>query len=153
MCDPTPIRNWLIALVAALVLAVAAIVVAIVTNGSIVLAWMSPGWMFGAAALTGGGIVACIFATMALDTFCKCAGTRCEGACGNMRRLILAIQLVLGIQALACITVGLISWIPFAPQPLMWVIEGALVAQLLLVISLFPFYSSLTSCQSSARPA
>jgi hypothetical protein len=149
MCDPSPVRSWLFLLLGALVLAVGAIGAAVISNGSILLAWMSTGWMIAATLLTGGGILLCIAALSALDTFCRCAGSACEGACGNMRRVIQGIQLVLGFQLLACIAVTAIAWIPLAPLPFMITIGAALFFQLVGLVSLIPFYSQLATCQAS----
>lgn len=42
------------------------------------------------------------------------------------------------------------AWIPVAPKPAMWVIIGALTAQLPLIISAIAFFDSLASCATSA---
>lgn len=153
MCDSSPVRNWLFGLIAALVLAAAAVGAAMIANGSLWLIWTSAGWMIVAGLLTLGAIGLCVDAGLALDKFCSCAGTSCEDPCGNKRRLISAIEAVLGIQATACFTVAIIASIPWLPLGLMAIIIWALIAQLLLAISLIPFYASLTSCQiSSAQP-
>src|SRR5690349_2790863 len=129
MCDPTPIRNWLLAILAAIVVAVAFIVVAAVTNGSFWLAWQSPGWMLLAAASTGLGLFLCGKALDALNTFCTCASERCAGACSSMRNTLNAARTVLGIQAVACLQAAAIAWIPGVPQVIMWTIIGALVIE------------------------
>lgn len=69
MCNTTRIRNWLIAVLGAIGAASAAIVSAIITNHSILGAWMSPGWMLVAAASAGLAIIFCGQAMAALDTF------------------------------------------------------------------------------------
>src|SRR5437899_5164696 len=146
MCDPTPLRNWLIGIAAAIVVAIGFIIVAAVTNGSFWLAWQSPGWMLLAAAATATAIILCGQALTALDTLCRCAGERCVGQCDNMRNTLNAARFVLGIQATACLVTAAYAWIPGAAQPSMWIIVGSLVLQAALIISALAFFSSLATC-------
>jgi hypothetical protein len=149
MCDWTPVRNWLIAVLLAIVAAAAIVVGAAVANGSIMYAYLSPVAMGFAAAASAGAVVLCTAAVSALDTFVACAGTRCKGAADNLRNIINAARVVLGIQALACLMIAVIAWIPIAPQPVMWAIIGALVVQVPLIVGAFGFFVPLTTCQSS----
>jgi len=155
MCDPTPIRNWLLGILAAIFGAIGLIVVAAVANGSFWLAWTSPGWMLAAAAATAVAAFLCGSALTALDVFCRCAGPKCAVACSNMRNTLNAARVVLGIQATACLTAALPAWIPGAGQVLMWIIVGALLLQAALIISAMAFYSQLTACNAldSSGPA
>jgi hypothetical protein len=146
MCDPTPLRNWLAAILTFILLAVAAIVAASITNGSFFLAWMSPGWMLAAAGLTGLAIFACNQALSALDDYCRCVGERCAGQCYSLRNLLRGIAVVLGAQAAACLGVAGYAWIPWAAQPSMWMIVGALMAQFALIVSGIVFYVRLLEC-------
>ena len=146
MCDPTPIRNWLIACAAAIALAIATIIGAAIANGSYWYTYLSPAGMIVAAVFTGAAIGACSMAISALDTFCACVGPRCSGQCGNMRTTLQAGRTVLGIQATACLTVAAYAWIPGAANPAQWVIIGALIIEAALIIGAIAFYSSLTSC-------
>ena len=150
MCDIGPFRNWLFAILAAILAAVGFIVAAAVANGSIFAAAGSPVLMGIAAALSALAALFCGFALNELNTLCACLGVRCSGPCDNLRNTLNAIRVVLGIQATAAAGVALIAWIPVAPQPLMWIIIGALVIQAALVISLLAFLNSLERC---ARPA
>lgn len=150
MCDPSPIRNWLLAVLAAIAVAIGLIIAAAVANGSFWLAYTSPVWMLLAAAATALAIFLCGQAMTALDVFCTCAGPRCAGPCTNMRNTINAARAVLGIQATTCLAAALAAWIPIAGQVLMWIIIGALVIQVALIISAIVFIDQLTAC---AKPA
>jgi hypothetical protein len=149
MCDPTPVRNWLIGIAAAIAVAIGLIVAAAVTNGSFWLAWQSPGWMLLAAAAAGAAVLVCGQTLTALDTLCRCAGERCAGQCYNMRNTLNAARVVLGIQATACLLAAAYAWIPWVAQPSMWIIVAALATQAALIISALAFFSSLARC---ARP-
>lgn len=148
MCDPTPIRNWLVGILAAILVAIGLIVVAAVANGSFWLAWTSPGWMLAAAAAAATAVFLCGSALSALDVFCACAGPKCAGACSNMRNTLNAARVVLGIQATTCLAAALVAWIPVGGQVLMWTIVGALVIQTALIISAIAFYAQLTACNA-----
>jgi hypothetical protein len=153
MCDPSVLRNWLIACLAGIALAVATIVGAAIANGSYWYTYLSPIGMLVAAAFTGAAIGACAMALSALDAFCTCAGPRCSGQCNNLRTTLKAAMTVLGIQATACLTVAAYAWIPGAAQAAQWIIIGALVILTALIISAIAFLSSLTSCATTFRPA
>jgi hypothetical protein len=152
MCDLSPVRNWLYATLAAIVLAVAFIVGAAIANGSWWYAWTAPLPMLAAAAAAALAIFCCSSAISALDTFCACAGALCAGPCGNMRRVLVAANAVLGIQAIACLTAAAAAWIPVAGQVLMWIIIGALAIQVSLIVSAFAFMSQLATCQIPPTP-
>jgi uncharacterized BrkB/YihY/UPF0761 family membrane protein len=149
MCDPTPIRNWLIACAAAILVAAAIVVGAAIANGSWWYTYLSPIGMVAAAAATGGAILLCGQAISALDTYCACVGARCAGQCNNLRTTLNAARIVLGIQATACLTVALYAWIPGAANPAQWAIIGSLIAQAVLIIGTIAFYASLTSCATT----
>lgn len=150
MCDPTPVRNWLIACFVGILAAVATIVGAAIANGSWWYTYLSPIGMLVAAGLTGAAIGACAMALSALDTVCACAGDRCSGPCNNLRNVLRAAMTVLGIQVTACLTVAAYAWIPGAANPAQWVIIGALIVQSALIISAIAFYDQLSGC--TARP-
>lgn len=152
MCDLSALRNWLIACVVAIIAAAAVIVGAAIANGSYWYTYLSPIGMLVAAAFTGAAIGACAMALSALDTFCMCVGTRCNGPCSNMRTTLKAATAVLGIQAVACLTVAAYSWIPGAAQPAQWVIIGALIIQAALIFGAMSFFSDLTNCQRAPAP-
>src|SRR5262249_36784883 len=134
------------AIVATIFAAVATIVGAAVANASWWYTYLAPAGMLVAAGLTGLAIVFCGLAAGALDTLCACTSKRCTGQCSNMRNLLIAARVVLGIQLTACLAVALYAWIPGAAQPAMSVIIGSLVIQAALIISAFPFFASLASC-------
>jgi hypothetical protein len=152
VCDPTPIRNWMIACAASIVLAVATIIGAAIANGSYWYTYLSPIGMLVAAAFTGAAMAACSMALSALDAFCACAGARCRGQCDNLRNTLRAALTVLGIQATACLTVAAYAWIPGAANPAQWVIIGALIILTALIVSAIAFYASLASCATPAPP-
>lgn len=152
MCDLTPVRNWLIATLVAIFAVVSVIVGAAIANGSWWLAWTAPFGMLAAAALTGVAIIFCGQAISALDTFCKCAGARCMGPCDNLRNVLNAARVVLGIQATSCLGAALAAWIPVAGQVVMWIIIGSLLIQAALIISAFAFMSQLATCQAAPAP-
>jgi hypothetical protein len=146
MCDPTPLRNWLIACVAAIFVAAATIIGAAIANGSWWYTYLSPIGMLVAAGLTLAAMGACAMAISALDTYCACLGARCAGQCGNLRTTLRAALTVLGIQATACATVAAYAWIPGAANPAQWVIIGSLFVQAALIISAIAFVASLVAC-------
>jgi len=146
MCDLTPVRNWLLAVFAAIVAAVAVIVTAAAANGSWWYAWTSPGLMVSAAATTAVAVFLCGRALSALETYCKCVGDSCRGACANMRNAINAARTVLGIQAAACLSAVLVAWIPWVAQPVMYVIIGALLSQLAMIFYAILVLSKLREC-------
>jgi hypothetical protein len=153
MCDPGPLRNWLIGLAAAIAVAVAIIIGAAVANGSWWYTYLSPVGMLVAAAATGGAILLCGQALSALDMFCNCTGPKCAGQCSNLRNTLQAAKIVLGIQAVACLTVAAYAWIPGAAQPAQWAIIGALLIQIALIISAIAFMAQLSSCGTARPPA
>jgi len=152
MCDLSPVRNWLIATLVAIFAAIAIIIGAAIANGSWWYAWTAPIGMLAAAGATGLAIIFCGRALSALDTFCKCAGSSCAGPCGNLRSVLIAANVVLGIQATTCLGAAAAAWIPVAGQVVMWIIIGALVIQAGLIISAFAFMSQLATCQSPSAP-
>jgi hypothetical protein len=151
MCDWTPVRNWLIATLAMIILAVAAIFVAINLAGVA----QSIG-MLVAAAFTGLAMLFNSFAIGALGTFCACAGSSCASPCGNLRSTLLAAQVVLGIQVTACLITAVVVLVPFLGQWLggrqMWAIYGALVLLVGLIAAAFAFMAQLATCQPVPPP-
>ena len=152
MCDWTPVRNWLIAVAAAIVVAAATALGAAAAGSSYYYSYLAPFGMLAAAAITGGAILLTSAAIGALDTFCACAGAKCAGPCGNLRRTLEAARIVLGIQATACLTSAAAAWIPGIGQVPIYVIIGALFVQLALVIGAIAFLTQLSSCQTSTPP-
>jgi hypothetical protein len=153
MCDLSQVRNWLIATLIAIGAAIAIIVGAAFAKGSWWSAWTSPIGMLLAAGAAGLAIILCGQALSALDTFCKCAGPRCAGPCGNLRNVLVAANVVLGIQAAACLGAALTALVPVVGDTVMWIIIGALVIQAALIISAFAFMSQLATCQLSPSPS
>ncbi|MBL8324042.1 MAG: hypothetical protein JNJ89_03690 [Rubrivivax sp.] len=149
MCDPTPIRNWMIACAVAIIAAAAIVVGAAIANGSWWYTYLSPIGMLAAAGATSLAMVFCSQALSALDTYCACVGPRCAGACDNLRNVLRAAMTVLGIQATACLTVAAYAWIPGAANPAQWVIIGSMLVQAALIISAIAFYSALAACGAS----
>lgn len=150
MCDWTPVRNWLIGIAAAIFVAAAIAVGAALVNNTYWYSWLAPVGMIVAAGATGGAILLCGAAISALDTFCACAGVRCSGACTNLRNVLNAARVVLGIQATACLTSALSAWIPGIGAVPIWVIVGALIAQAALIISAIAFMVNLSNCQTTS---
>ena len=152
MCDPTSVRNWLIALLGAILLAVAIIAGAAIANGSYWYTYLSPFGMLAAAAATGGAILICGQALSALDALSQCTGPKCAGQCANLRNTLQAARVVLGIQATACVTVAAYAWIPGAAQPAQWTIIGALIVEAALIISAIVFFANVSSCATTSIP-
>ncbi len=72
--------------------------------------------------------------------------SQCIDIFENFHRAATAIAIVLGIQATACFVAAGIAWIPWAGQGPMYVILGALIAQVPLVASLLYYLFSLREC-------
>ena len=153
MCDPSPVRNWLIGPAATVASAAAIALGAAAVNNTGWYAWLAPAGMLVAAGLAGLAVVFCGMAIDALDVFCACAGSRCAGPCSNLRNTLNAARVVLGIQATACLAAAAIAWIPWAGSAPIYVIVGALIIQVGLVISAIVFMSQLASCQTDTVPA
>jgi hypothetical protein len=149
MCDTTALRNFLLGIAVAIVLAIALIIAAAITNGSFWLAWQSPGWMLAAAAAAAAAVLLCGFALDALDTVCTCTGARCSSQCANLRNVLNTARAVLGIQAMACLAAAAQAWIPVAGQIVMWTIVGAFVLQAALIVSAIAFLTQLDGCASA----
>lgn len=151
MCDWTPVRNWLIAALVTMALAVASVFVAL--NLSSVPQSIA---MLVAAAMTGLAIGLISLALGALTAFCACAGPPCAGPCANLRAVLLAINVVLGIQVAACLATAAVVLIPILGTWLggrqIYVIYGALVLQVALLVSAFAFLAQLSSCQPGRPP-
>jgi hypothetical protein len=150
VCDPTPVRNFLIAVGVGLGVTIAIIAGAAVANDSWWSAWTSPFGMAAAgfAALGSGGLVG--LARSALDAFCACA-TRiaCNGPCSSLRNLLTAMIATLGILATACFGAIFIAADSVVGDVAMWTISAALTVQLGLVISGGVFYDQLAKCQTT----
>lgn len=152
MCNLAPVQNWLIATLAAIFTTIAIIIGAAIANDSWWLAWTAPIGMLAAAGATGLAIIFCGQALSALDIFCKCASPNCAGPCRNLRNVLVAANVVLGIQATTCLIAAAAAWIPVSGQILMWTIIGALTIQAALIISAFAFMFQLETCQSPSAP-
>jgi hypothetical protein len=152
VCDWTPVRNWLIGAAAAIVLAAVTALGAAAAGSSFYYSYLAPFGMLAAAAITAGAILLVTAAIGALDAFCACAGARCAGVCGNLRRTLDAARIVLGIQATAALTSAAAAWIPGIGQVPIYVIIGALFIQLALIISTIYFLTQLASCQTPPPP-
>lgn len=149
MCDLGPLRKYLAFTVASILTAVGLIVAAAVANGSFFGAVASPGLMIAAGLATIVAMALCGAALNALEVFCRCAGRACAGACSNFRNTLKAGAILLGIQATACFVAAGIAWIPWAGQAPMWAIAGALILQVVLLISAFFLLGTLSKCQST----
>jgi hypothetical protein len=142
MCDLSPIRNWLIAIITAITGALALVIVAAVLQGSWWTAWAARFPMAGVAALAGSAAVMCGLAISALNAYCACTGAKCAGACTNMRNTLTAAGIVLGIQAAAAATAAIVG----GSSVTMIIITGALLIELALIISALAFLGSLSGC-------
>jgi hypothetical protein len=150
MCDLTPVKLWLAAAIAALLVAIAFIIGAAIVNSSFWQAYNAV-WLMAAAALAAfGASLLCGSAKSALATFCACAkgSPACAGPCSNLMGVLTASQTVLGILATDCLWAALQAWIPVVGLVVMLVIIAALIVQLALIISAFAFLSQLDSCQT-----
>jgi hypothetical protein len=152
VCNLNAVRNWLLACLVAIFAAIATILGASIASGSYWYTYLAPVGMVVAAGFTGSAVVACGMASSALDTYCMCAATRCSGPCGNLRTTLNAASVVLGAQAVACLTVAAYSWIPDAAPAAQWVIIGALVIEAALLIAATSFFNDLEKCQQPAAP-
>lgn len=145
-CDAGPLRNWLLAIAAAILASVAIIVGAAVANGSLWYVYLAPIGMVVAAACVGGAILLCGAALSALNAVCTCTLGKCKGQCDNLSNVLNGARVVLGIQATACLAVAAYAWIPWAAQPAIWAIIGALIIEAALIISAIAFFASLADC-------
>jgi hypothetical protein len=146
MCDINPVRNLLLATLAAIVAAAGAVVTAAVSNNSFWGAPGSVGIMISAGVLTAVAIGLLAATSNALSTFCNCLMGRCQQACSNLKNLLAGANAVLGFQVVACFAAAGIAWIPWAGQGPMWVIAATLTLQVALIISGLVFLSTLSSC-------
>jgi hypothetical protein len=151
MCDPTPVRNWILQISAAIIGVLALTVAAAVAKGSWWTAWASPiliglagGAALGAAAMCGGAV-------SALNTFCTCAAKSpaCAGPCSSLRNIFAGAAIVLGIQGLACLLAAFTS---AGSDITMWIVTAALALEAALLVSAAIFYAQLSSCQSVVSP-
>lgn len=148
MCDWTPVRNWLIGLLAAIVVAGATAMGAALINATFYF-WLAFAGLLVAAALTAAALLICGQAIDALNAFCACAGPRCAGACNNLRNTLNAARVVLGIQATACLAAAGISLGPGAGVAPALVIAGSLFIQAALIVAAIFFVSDLSKCQTA----
>ena len=149
MCDPTALKYWLYACVAAAFVAVAIIVAAAIANGSLIGTGSAPVIMFSAAGISAAAAGLCGSALSALNTLCTCTGLRCASQCSTMRKILLAAASSLSVQAAACATVAAYAWIPFAALPAQWAIFAALLAVALTLLAALASLNSLASCASA----
>jgi hypothetical protein len=146
MCDIKPLRNWLLASLSGILVAIGLIVAAAIANNSFFGAPASPGLMITAGFVTAFAVVFVGLAINALDAYFRCLMGRCEGQCSNLRNLLNGVRVVLGIQAAACFVAAGIAWIPWAGAIPMYVILGALFLQLVLLVSGIAFVNALARC-------
>ena len=152
MCDTTPLKLWLLAILAMILLSAGLVLGAAIANLSLFQISNSP-WLIGAA---GGaaliGSILCGVAISALDAVCTCAGAKCAGECSNLRNNIKAVGVVLGIQAVACLVIVIPSLIFIAGTVPMWVILATLFLQAALIISAIFFIDMLDKCVNAPAP-
>jgi len=149
-CDPGPLRNWLLAISAAILASVATIVGAAIANGSYWYVYLAPIGMLVAAGFAGVALLFCGFALNALDALCTCTRGRCKGQCDNLSIVLNGARVVLGIQATACLAVAAYAWIPGTAQPAMWAIIAALFIEAILVISAVALFAALADCAAKS---
>ena len=142
MCDLSPIRNWLLGIIAAITGALALVIVAAVLQGSWWTAWAARFPMAGVAALTAGAAIMCAAAISALNAYCACTGAKCAGACTNMRNTLTAAAVVLGIQAAAAAAAAIFG----GNSVTMIIMTGAFLILLALIISALAFLGALNGC-------
>ncbi|HEX8467649.1 MAG TPA: hypothetical protein VF620_07585 [Allosphingosinicella sp.] len=150
MCDTTPLKICLAAALAAVVAALAFIAIAVVTNGSIWNVEQSPGWMLLAAGSSALAVGACVLALNSLGTLCACLAPQCAGECDNLRKLIHATWVVLGIQTTAAAAAAIPALIPFLGAVPMETIVSALLVQSALLLSHIVFVAALDNCARAA---
>jgi hypothetical protein len=153
MCDTSALRNWLVAALAAIVVAIALIAAAAILNASFWEAKESPALMVLAAASSAAAAVLCGLALSALDDVCACLAPQCAGECFSVRGHIAAAIVVLGIQATAALAAVWPAAIPLAGLGPMDVIAGALVVQAALFVSSAFFLTQLDRCALAAAEA
>jgi hypothetical protein len=149
MCDPTALKYWVYACLAAAFVSVAIIVGAAIANGSLIGTGTAPVIMLSAAVISAAATGLCGSALSALNTLCTCTGLRCASQCSNMRKILLAAASSLSIQAAACLTVAAYAWIPFAALPAQWAIFAALLAVALSLLGALALLNSLAACASA----
>ena len=152
MCDLTALRNWLLAVLLAILAAVGFIILAKIVNANPNTSAATPLVMVAAAMATLGAIVFVSLALSALTTFCACAGPRCSEPCNNLRTVLNGAIVVLGIQSTACLGLALVGLIPGLPQIPMAVILGTLLFQGFLILTAVIFMLMLASCRSAVAP-
>lgn len=150
MCDIGPLRNWLIASLTTLIGAIGLVTAAAILNNSFFGAPASPALMIAAGVAAALAVVLLGFAISALNAYCQCLSGRCEGQCSNLRNLLSGVVAVLGIQATACFAAAGIAWIPWAGAAPMYVILGAFIIQVPLIISGIAFALALAKCGQPA---
>jgi hypothetical protein len=154
MCNLTPVKLWLAAVLAAIVATIAIIIGAAIANGSFVEANKSFWGMLAAGVVAFGAVFLCGMASSALNTFCTCAkaSPKCAGPCSSLNSVLTAAKVVLGIQATDCLLAAFPALIPIIGQIWMWIIVAALLIQLGLIISAIAFLNQLDSCQNVIPP-
>lgn len=141
MCDFSPVRNWLIAMMVALGGAISSVILG-VAYPLIAAAcfWAAFGWAAGAL---GFGIAA----SLALDTFCKCASNSpaCVSTCGTMKSLMSALIPTLFVG------MAMTGALAFSGAPVNWmlaVLAAAGILALGLAATLLGLLVDLGKCQS-----
>lgn len=153
MCD----LYWLIGLlttVGALIAAAAAAVgVASALNGGFFSAPAAPAAMVTASVTSGiaAGMLG-IGVRVAIDDFFRCMGSppECAQLLTDLQGVIAGLATVLLVQAVAAGVVAAVAWVPWAAQPGMLTILGALLLQLPLIPSAIALTVALIDCAKEA---
>jgi len=111
MCVQSPVRNLLIPMLISIFSAGGIIIEAAIASGSWLLSWTASFGMMATATGTGLAIVFCSRAVSVLDTFCECADPGSARYSRNLRNVLVATNVVLGIQATSCLD-SAAAWFP-----------------------------------------
>jgi hypothetical protein len=148
-CDFTSTQNWLIAAGAGIAASAGFVASAAIANGSFFGAAASPLLMVAAGAAASGAAYALSQAIDALNQYCSClreSGRDCQGQCSNLGNNLQAIKVVMGIDATACFATAVWAWVPWAAQPAMLAILGAMILESFLVLSAVVFLVTVLQC-------
>jgi hypothetical protein len=155
-CDFTPTQNWLIASAAGITASAGFVGAAAVANGSFFAAAASPALLVAAGVAASGASYALSEAIDALNQYSSClgeSGHMCQGQCRNLATNLQALKVVMAVDASACFGTALWAWIPWAAEPAILVILGAMIIQGILVASAIAFLVTVLQCaQQGATP-
>lgn len=147
-CDFEPTRDWLLAAAGGVVTATGLVIAAAVANGSFFGAAGSPLLMAGAGVACTEASIALSQAKNALSQYCDCEAevfsAQCQGDCRNLQTNIQALEVVVGIEAAACVGTAVAAWIPWAAQPAMDL--ASLIVEAPLIASAIAFLAELLQC-------